>query len=47
METEKQVFYLHISLRSYPTYEEWKHGNKIKLPKLGLGSYPTYEEWKH
>jgi len=31
---------------SYPTYEEWKHRNKIELRCIKKRSYPTYEEWK-
>ena len=34
-----------ISLRSYPTYEEWKHSNSNSNNNIDR-SYPTYEEWK-
>ncbi len=35
-------------LRSYPTYEEWKHCFiPVNSPNLSNPcSYPTYEEWK-
>ena len=33
-------------MRSYPTYEEWKHNfGLFRLSSL-ISSYPTYEEWK-
>ena len=34
-------------MRSYPTYEEWKHEEEVILKVWKYGSYPTYEEWKH
>ena len=33
-------------LRSYPTYEEWKHNRELIKEELNNSSYPTYEEWK-
>ena len=36
-----------ISLRSYPTYEEWKPGTKTGSRNGSItSSYSTYEEWK-
>ena len=34
------------SVRSYPTYEEWKQIKRYFLSFTILCSYPTYEEWK-
>jgi len=31
----------------YPTYEEWKRLDLLRLPLSLLSFYPTYEEWKH
>ena len=48
METfSSHLHHLISSLRSYPTYEEWKP-IIFHLPFLNLvkRSYPTYEEWK-
>ena len=48
METDEITnwnFY-YLSIRSYPTYEEWKQVSIcILLDSVG-SSYPTYEEWK-
>ena len=33
-------------LRSYRTYEEWKHRFEFRVVIGNLCSYRTYEEWK-
>ena len=35
-----------FALRSYRTYEEWKHVFHTSTPHLFYSSYRTYEEWK-
>jgi len=35
-----------VTLRSYPTYEEWKPAFPVFLSSTFPSSYPTYEEWK-
>ena len=42
----KSHFAAPFSLRSYPTYEEWKQNYKEEEVKEMTSSYPTYEEWK-
>jgi len=34
------------TVRSYPTYEEWKQSFLAFDGLQGISSYPTYEEWK-
>jgi len=35
-----------LTLRSYRTYEEWKHGAIVNVRHIIKSSYRTYEEWK-
>jgi len=37
---------VNIALRSYRTYEEWKHDQNLPWWQKMLSSYRTYEEWK-
>jgi len=46
METSKGFLLAALRLRSYPTYEEWKHNNIPNTSYIFYSSYPTYEEWK-
>ena len=44
MRCQKQDIRYYI--RSYPTYEEWKHDVVQGIDTRRYSSYPTYEEWK-
>jgi len=48
METKRRGYLcIFFPYRSYPTYEEWKHGDEYnRYVEAYFSSYPTYEEWK-